>query len=149
MKKVMVALVVTMMLMIESQAQILTPVKWSYAARKVGKDEAVVLVKATLNKGWHLYSQFVKDGGPVKTTFSFTPSKSYNLIGKTQEPTPVSKYEKAFGMTVSYFENVVVFQQRVKLKTTQIIVKGSVEFMVCNDEQCLPPDVVEFAIQVK
>lgn len=133
-----------------SQAQIMTPVKWSYAAKKISKTEAIVYIKATIDEGWHLYSQNMKDGGPVKTTFAFPASKEYKLVGKTIEPKPITEFEKAFDMDVSYFEKTVMFEQKVAIQGNKpVTVKGSVEFMVCNDEQCLPPDEVTFTIPVK
>ncbi|KAA8485326.1 disulfide bond corrector protein DsbC [Arcticibacter tournemirensis] len=130
-------------------AQILKPVKWSYAAKRVSKTEAVVLIKATIENGWHIYSQHVGEGGPIPTSFTFSPSKTYTVQGKTIEPKPVSKFEKTFNMNVSYFEKSVVFQQRVKLNAAQAAVKGKLEFMACDDHQCLPPEEVEFSIPVK
>ena len=132
-----------------SFGQIIKPVKWAYAAKRISKTEAVVVFKATIDNGWHIYSQYVKDGGPVATRFEFAPSKAYSPVGKTSEPKPVTKFEKAFEMDVSYFEKSVVFQQKVKLNAAQAVVKGKLEYMVCNDRQCLPPDEVEFSIAVK
>jgi hypothetical protein len=81
------------------------------------------------------------------SSFTFAPSKEYTLVGKTAEPKPISKYEKVFNMNVGYFENSVVFQQKVKLKSAKAAaVKGKLEFMTCNDQKCLPPDEVEFSI---
>lgn len=132
------------------KAQIETPVKWAYAAKKINKTEAIVMLKATIDEGWHLYAQNMADGGPVKTSFTFTKDKKYQLVGKTIEPKPITKFEKAFRMNVSYFEQSVIFQQKVKLMGSgPVTVKGSVEFMVCNDEKCLPPDNVEFSVVIK
>lgn len=125
------------------------PVKWSYAAKKTSATEAVVFIKATIDAGWHVYSQFVKDGGPVKTTIDFNPSSTFALAGKTTEPQPVTRMEKAFGMEVSFFENTVIFQQKIKLKAKQVMVTGKLEYMTCNDQKCLPPDNIEFSIPVK
>ncbi|CAM3873972.1 protein-disulfide reductase DsbD N-terminal domain-containing protein [Mucilaginibacter galii] len=131
-------------------AQIEAPVKWSYAAKKISATEAVVLVKATIEPGWHIYSQNLKDGGPVATSFTFTPAKNYTAMGKPAEPKAITKYEDSFKMNVSYFENSVVFQQKVKLKGAgATTVKGKVEYMTCNDRKCLPPDEVEFSVSVK
>ncbi len=150
MRKIILAVAIMLsMLTIEASAQILTPVKWSYAAKRVSKTEAVVLIKATIDEGWHVYSQNVKEGGPVKTTFTFIPSKTYSLIGTTSEPTPISRLEKVFGMEVSFFEKSVIFQQRIKLKAVKTVVKGKLEYMTCNDKQCLPPEDVEFSVAVK
>ena len=55
-------------------AQIESPVKWSYAAKKLSSTEAVVFIKATIQDGWQIYSLNVKDGGPIKTSFTFNPS---------------------------------------------------------------------------
>ncbi|WP_419802218.1 protein-disulfide reductase DsbD domain-containing protein [Mucilaginibacter sp.] len=130
-------------------AQILKPVKWSYAAKRISKTEAVLLLKATIDNGWHIYSTRQKEGGPVKTEFTFTPSKDYALIGIVAEPKPVTKFENAFKMNVLYFEKSAVFQQKIKLNKDQTNIKGKIEFMVCNDKQCLPPDDFEFNIPVK
>ena len=130
-------------------SQILAPVKWSYAAKKIDKEQAVVFIKATIDKGWHIYSQQVADGGPVKTSFRFDKSDDYTLNGNTSEPKAVSKYEKAFSMNVQYFEQSVIFQQKVKLKNGQASVNGTLNYMVCSNQQCLPPEDVEFSIPVK
>jgi len=130
------------------KAQILTPVHWSYAAKKISSTEAVVFIKGTIDDGWHVYSQTVKEGGPVKTTITFTPLASYILLGKTMEPTPITRNEKVFNMDVSFFEKSVIFQQKIKFKKSKIIVKGTLEYMTCNDKQCLPPEDIEFSIPV-
>jgi DsbC/DsbD-like thiol-disulfide interchange protein len=130
-------------------AQIETPVKWSYAAKKVSSTEAVLFIKATIDPGWHIYSLNIKDGGPVKTSFTFKKSAGYSVIGKAIEPKPVTHFEKSFGMEVSYFEKEVIFKQRIKLKKASGLVKGTLEFMTCNDHKCLPPADVDFTIPVK
>ncbi|QEM10659.1 MULTISPECIES: protein-disulfide reductase DsbD domain-containing protein [Mucilaginibacter] len=130
-------------------SQILAPVKWSYAAKKIDKEQAIVFIKADIEKGWHIYSQRVADGGPVKTSFTFDKSDDYTLSGNTSEPKAVSKYEKAFSMNVQYFEQSVIFQQKIKLKNGQTSVKGTLNYMVCSDKQCLPPEDVEFSVPVK
>ncbi|TDQ11617.1 protein-disulfide reductase DsbD domain-containing protein [Pedobacter metabolipauper] len=134
---------------ISASSQILNPVKWSYMAKKTSKTEATVVIRATVDEGWHLYSQYMADGGPIKTTFTFAPSKAYKLNGKTIEPKPIVKFEKTFDMNVSYFEKVVTFQQKVKITGANPVVKGTVEFMVCDDTQCLPPSSIDFTIPVK
>ena len=130
-------------------AQIETPVTWSYAQKKISKTEAIVYLKATIQDGWHIYSQNVKPGGPVKTTIKFAPSKDFVKVGTTAEPKPLSKFEKVFDMNVGYFEKQVIFQQKIKLNKPETLVKGTIEFMVCDESRCLPPDEVQFSVQVK
>jgi len=148
MKKLILS-AIALLLITTVHAQILTPVKWSYAAKKTGKDEATVYFKATIDPGWHIYSLNVGDGGPIKTSFTFSASKDLTLVGKVVEPTPIKKYEQSFKMEVSYFENAVVFQQKIKLKKAQTTVKGKLEYMTCNDQKCLPPEDLDFSIEVK
>ena len=146
MKKVLLLLTV-LMISAAAFAQIETPVKWSYAAKKLNNNEAVVFLRATIQDGWHIYSLNVGDGGPIKTSFKFAPSKEFALIGTPSEPTPVTKYEDAFKMNVSYFEKTVTFQQKIKIKSGNLAaIKGQLEYMTCNDKKCLPPEDVDFTI---
>ena len=146
MKRILLLMTV-LMISAGAYAQIEAPVKWSYAAKKLNNNEAVILLRATIQDGWHIYSQNVKDGGPIKTSFTFAPSKEYTLVGKPSEPKPVTKYEESFKMNVSYFEKTVTFQQKIKLKSNKVTaIKGQLEFMTCNDKKCLPPDDVDFTI---
>lgn len=148
MKKLLLAALISFISTV-SYSQILAPVKWSYGAKKINNEQAVVFIKATIDKGWHIYSQHVADGGPVKTSFKFNNSDDYTLNGITIEPKAISKYEKAFSMNVQYFEQSVIFQQKVKLKNGQAAVNGTLNYMVCSNKQCLPPEDVEFSIPVK
>jgi len=146
MKKVLLVFVALVMCA-GAYAQIETPVRWSYAAKKLNDKEAIVFLKATIQPSWHIYSLNVKDGGPIKTSFEFTPSKLYAPVGKPTEPTPVTKFEKAFSMNVSYFEKEVIFQQKISLKSASATsVTGKLTYMTCNDKKCLPPEDVDFTI---
>ncbi|WP_410222033.1 protein-disulfide reductase DsbD N-terminal domain-containing protein [Pedobacter sp.] len=149
MKKITLILTFVLLGTIGAFAQLENPVTWSYMAKKTGKNEATLFIKATVDDGWHLYSQNLKPGGPNKTIFTYSKSADYSLVGKTEEPTPITKFEKVFKMDVSYFEDQVIFKQKVKLNKGTTVVKGKVEYMVCNDHSCLPPAEVSFSIPVK
>lgn len=149
MKKVALAVVILFVAATGVSAQILKPVKWQFGAKKINDSEAVVFMKATIDNGWHIYSQNIEEGGPIKTSFTFSPSPDYALVGKPAEPKPKTKHEEVFGMDVSYFDKEVVFQQKIKLKKGATTVSGAVEFMACDANQCLPPDEVEFSVAVK
>lgn len=130
-------------------AQLLNPVKWSYVARKISATEAVLYLKATIDHGWHVYSVNQKDGGPLKTSFTFEPNAGYAVAGKVTEPKPISKFEEVYGIQVDYFENEVVFQQKIRLKKPNVIIKGKIQYMACTDEQCTPPLAVKFSTPIK
>ncbi len=149
MKKLILVLSLFFFTAMGAFAQIEDPITWSYAAKKVSQTEAIVYLKASMDKGWHIYSQIVQSGGPTKTLIKFASSKDYVKVGATAEPKPISKYEDVFKMNVSYFENDVIFQQRVKIPKGSALVKGTIEFAVCNESKCLPPDEINFSLQVK
>lgn len=148
MKKAL-AIFVALFLTMGAYAQIVTPVKWAYAAKKTSPNEVTVFLKATMDNGWHIYSQHVKDGGPIKTSFTFAKSKDYMLAGPVIEPKPLTRFEKSFSMDVSFFEKEVIFQQKIKLKSANVTaIKGQLEYMTCNDSKCLPPEDVNFSIPI-
>ena len=131
-------------------AEILKPVTWSFSNKQVSDTEYNLVFTANIEDSWHLYSQFIGDGGPVATSFKFTPSKDYELVGNvTESPKPKEVYEKVFEMKVVFFEKKAVFTQKIKLKTPVARVKGAVRFMVCDDSQCLPPSDVDFSFDLK
>jgi thiol:disulfide interchange protein DsbD len=138
------------MLSVVANARIETPVRWAQGSKRINATETMVLLRARMQPGWHIYSQKIKKGGPIKTSFTFTPSKTYTLAGKTIEPTPKTKYEEGFKMNVGYFEKEVIFQQKIKIKSTSSIeVKGILEYAVCNKIGCLPPEELAFNVPIK
>lgn len=131
-------------------SQVLAPVKWSFSVKEAGNCEAELTLTATIEKGWHLYSQKPVEDGPVPTTFTFIKSASYELAGKTKEPKGITKHEPVFGADLTFFEHEAVFTQKIKIKSEKdFVVKGSLEFMVCDDGRCLPPETVNFEFKVK
>ena len=126
----------------------LTPYSWSYAAKKVGGNVYELHFTMDVNSPWHTYSQFTPDGGPIPTSFSFTKNPLYMLDGKVKENGKLlNKHEAVFGVDVKYFNGKVDFVQLVKVKgNAKTNFSGSVEFMVCNDKQCLPPTTEKFSI---
>lgn len=126
-------------------AQVLEPVKWSFSTKELPNNEAEVIFTAKIEKHWHLYSQFVPEGGPIATSFKFTPSADYKLIGKVAEPKAITEYDKNFEMNLQYFDTKVSFTQKIKrLNPKPFKLSGVLEFMTCDDEKCLPPAEVDF-----
>ncbi len=132
-----------------SFSQILEPVKWKASVEKTSDKEAVLVMTATIEKGWHLYSQFIPDGGPIKTTFTFDASPNYKTLGAVSEGKAVEYFDKNFEMQLKYFGDKAVFKQKVALNNnTAFTIAGSVEFMVCDDERCLPPELISLKFDI-
>lgn len=141
--------VIALLFTLSAKSQIFAPVKWSYATRLSAKTTATVFIKATIDKGWHIYALRLPEGGPKKTTIRFAPSKNYKLISKMIEPKAIRKYDESFHMNVDYYEKSVVFQQKININSGQTVVKGSISFMSCDAKRCLPEETVNFSIPVK
>ncbi|QEC52567.1 thiol:disulfide interchange protein DsbD [Anseongella ginsenosidimutans] len=132
-----------------SFAQIYDPVQWRITAEEITKEQASVTITAEIEPGWHLYSQFIPEGGPQATTFQFEKSPDYELAGTTAEkPDAVASYDPNFDMEISWHTVKVRFVQQVRLKKPEAMVKGTVEYMVCNDTACLPPEIVPFTLKI-
>ena len=133
----------------DPNAKIYDPVKWSFSSEKLNENEYNLIITAKIEKGWHVYSQFIDDGGPIPTSFKFKPSKDYQLVDKvTESPKAVGAFDKNFNMQIAWHKNQVVFKQKISLLVPKTTIAGTLEFMVCNDERCLPPAEVEFIIPV-
>ena len=131
-----------------ASAQLVKPITWSHYGKKINQTEAILYIKAKLDKGWHVYAQNIKTE-PMRLKFNYTLSKDFALIGKTNQPKPILKYDKVVQMQLAYFENEVVFTQKIKLNKPLTAVRAKVEFMVCNETSCLPADEVLMNIPVK
>jgi hypothetical protein len=120
-------------------------VKWDFSYNPTTK---MVELKAKIEEGWHLYSQFVdNDLGPVPTSFSFHSSNDFQLIDAVIEPKPIQKFDETFEATLDFFEHEVVFNQKIKVKKDSQL-EGSVVYMVCNETMCLPPVDKTFKISI-
>ena len=131
----------------DPNAKIFDPVKWSYSSEKINDKEYDLLLTAKIEKGWHLYSQFIEEGGPIPTSFKFNSSAAYRLIGKvTESPKPITAFDKNFNMEIAWHKNQAVFKRRISLNKPITAITGVLEFMVCDDQRCLPPAEVEFEV---
>lgn len=132
-----------------ANAQIENPVKWNFTSKKINATTYELHMTATIDGGWHLYAQEAGEG-PVPTTFKFIKNPLASVSGKVAEDGKLHKaFDKNFNSELKYYENTVNFVQKVTVKGKAATkVKGTVEFMVCDDHQCLPPKELEFAISV-
>ena len=133
------------------QAQIHQPVKWKIKLEDSKTAEKEIVFTATIEKGWHLYDMNLPEGGPVSTSFTFETLQGAELIGQpVSNIKPTVVYDEPIAMDLRWFPGAVTFTQKVKiLDPKKFKIEGEVEFMVCNDETCLPPDRESFAFDSK
>lgn len=127
------------------QAQIKEPVKFKTELTPLSDTEAEVVFTAAIDKGWHVYSTDLGDGGPISATFNVDNKLGVELVGKLKSVgKEVSTFDKLFEMKVRYFENSAKFVQKVKFTGGAYVIEGYLEYGACDDESCLPPTQVPF-----
>lgn len=130
-------------------AQILDPVKWSTSVEKISDTEYKLISRASIDPGWHLYSQNVPEDGPIPTTFSYlNEDASFKLIGGTIEEEGHTVDDPVFNMKIKFFEDQATFEQIIEVSEFKNIYNGIVEFMVCDDQRCLPPTEVDLVFEM-
>ena len=123
-----------------SQAQIYDPVQWETEVEKISDTEYKLISIAYIESGWHLYSQDVPENGPIPTSFTYNLSDStIDLVGETTEEEGHEIDDPVFEMRIKFFEDQAQFVQKISLEKPVGSISGSVEYMVCDDERCLPP----------
>ena len=132
------------------QAQIQDPVKFNSELKILAADEAEVVFTAAIDKGWHVYSTDLGDGGPISATFNVEKIFGAEVVGKLKPVgKEISTFDKLFEMKVRYFENTAQFVQKLKLTGGAYQLEGYLEYGACNDENCLPPTQVPFQFSGK
>ena len=134
-----------LLIAVVAQAQIQEPVKFKSELKTLVAGEAEIVFTATIDKGWHVYSTDLGDGGPISATFNVEKISGATVVGKLQpKGKEIASYDKLFEMNVRYFESTAQFVQKLKLTGGDYKIEGFLEYGACNDENCLPPTQVEF-----
>ena len=131
-------------------AQVLEPVKWTTETEKISDNKFKLIITATIDAGWHLYSQNVPQNGPVPTSFAFkNPENAFKLVGNTKEQKGHTVDDPIFDMKITYFDTFAKFEQFIIINKPTKSIEGFVEFMVCDDTRCLPPTEVDLTFNLE
>jgi thiol:disulfide interchange protein DsbD len=129
-----------------------SPVSWIYSAKKIGDKTFEVRLTASIQPGWHLYSQ-TQPGDAIAIPTGITINKNPLVImdGKVKEDGKLEKFrDEKLGISAHQYSNKVDFVQVVKLKgNAKTNVTGSIEYQTCDDKKCLPPKTVNFSVALK
>ncbi|NDP20303.1 MAG: thiol:disulfide interchange protein [Paludibacter sp.] len=131
-------------------AQIYEPVKWSQNLKSTSETTANIVIKATIDEGWHMYGLNLPKGGPISTSVVFEKIENAEKVGNIQTPSKLLKaYDANFDMELNWYANEAIFIQKIKFTdASKVSIKGYVEFMVCNDQSCLPPTKSPFNLGI-
>lgn len=114
------------------------PVVWTFNAERVNGSEWMVLLEATLPPGWHIYSQFMKDDGPMPTSIALEQNGDYVSAGKFEESgKAITHYDRLYEMDITWYTGEVTFLQKVKLLRPVVRIKGTISYMMCSEHQCI------------
>lgn len=130
----------------------LNPVSWSFSSKKIADKTYEIHLTATMQSGWHLYSQVQpEDAIAIPTGFKINSNPLMALEGKIKEVGKMEKFHDAkLEVSANQYADKVDFVQVVKLKANvKTNLTGSVEYQTCDDKKCLPPRTVNFSIAVK
>ncbi len=130
----------------------LNPVIWSFSAQKVADKTYEIHMKATIQNGWHLFSQKQpEDAIAIPTAFSIRANPLFKPDGNIKEVGKMEVMKDAvLGISANQYANTVDFVQKIKLKSNvKTNFTGNVEYQTCDDKKCLPPKTVNFNVAIK
>lgn len=119
----------------KGNAQILEPVKWTAKIEKKSGSNAVLIFDGTIEKEWHMYSQFTPDGGPLPLEIVFKNQKgNYNLVGKAKEGKTKTAFNDIFGVNETFFEGKAHIEQEITITNPNLkTVEVDFDFQVCKE----------------
>ncbi len=126
-------------------------VDWKFSTRKIADKKYEIRMAATVQSPWHIYSTTQPEGGPLPTKITFAKNPLATLDGGIKEEGKMqTHFEQVFNLDTKFFNDKVEFVQVVNVKgAAKTTVNGTIEFMTCTNEQCLPPKTVPFSIALK
>jgi len=90
-------------LAISAKAQILDPVKWTSKTEKKSETNYVLVFDATIEKEWHVYSQYTDENGSLPLTLTFkNQNGNFSLVGKTKERNTKTAFNDVFAVNETF-----------------------------------------------
>ncbi len=134
---------------VKAQAQIINPVKWEPIIEKKSTSEYVLTFNGNIEAGWHVYSQFTPEDGPLPAEFIFHDNKSnYEFIGKATESETKREFNEIFGVDEIFFSDKVTFTQLIKqINPEKEIIQVELSYQVCKENCISETKYFEFDIK--
>ena len=124
---------------------------WRTEVSQLDKNLYRVSVTAVMDSTWHIYDTLRTEFGPNATIveFSIAEAKRAEKVGEmTISAEPYRYYDDIFMMEIGYFEDSVTFSQDIRLKKKDAVVNVYVEWMACDENNCLPLADQEFTVGI-
>ncbi len=152
MKRTLSALVLMLTVLFGASAQMNMEqhITWKFSAKNLEEGKVEIICEATVDEGWHVYSSILPENTAVPTNIEIEENDAFAILdGITEEPKPTAHFDETFGAELQWFEKKATFKKVIQVKQEgDVIIKGYVESMICNDETCMPPEMVDFELTV-
>jgi thiol:disulfide interchange protein DsbD len=134
-----------------SMGQVYDPVDWEFGVEYGEGADAVLVFKAEIEAGWHVYAtELPSDMGPIPTSVTLEESDDFEVVGKLSGGEYKTEYDPNFDMDLNFYDKEAEFKLPIKrLSENDFDAKGYLTFMVCNDEMCLPPEDLDIALRIE
>lgn len=125
-------------------------ISWKYDTKKTGDSSFDVSITASIKEGWHIYTATpLGDGSQIPTRVKFDKNLHIRLVGKTtNNGKPVTEEIKELEYSIQYYKNKVTYTQKLTASANTVL-KGMVDFQICNDATCLPTKPEQFQIKIE
>ncbi|MNX27224.1 Thiol:disulfide interchange protein DsbD precursor [compost metagenome] len=122
----------------KGNSQILDPAKWTTKIEKKSENNYILTFNAVIENGWHMYSQFTPEGGPLPLEVIFKNQKeNFDLVGKAKESKTTTAYNDIFEVNETFFEKKAQIQQEIKILNPKVTkVEVDLNYQVCK-ESCI------------
>ncbi|KUF39355.1 disulfide bond formation protein DsbD [Myroides marinus] len=120
------------------QAQVANPAKWQTKIEKKSDTEYTITWDGIIAEGWHMYSQYTPEGGPLPTEFLYNNQEgNYELVGKAKESETKTTFNDVFGVDETYYVGPVKLVQDIKLTNAATEnIQVELAYQVC-EEMCI------------
>ncbi|MBT8281341.1 MAG: thioredoxin family protein [Muriicola sp.] len=141
MKRLISNIILFLIVLVSSAQEGDDPVKWSQELVSLGDSQYELVMKASIDDGWHMYSQFTAEGGSLPSEFTYLDSGiDYDLIDGTTESKTLKVYSDIFEVEETLFKKEAIFKQKIRLLNPDLSqVKVELFYQVCK-EVCIPQD---------
>lgn len=122
---------------------------WKTDVEQLEKNLYRISVTAAIDSSWHIYDTLRTEFGPNATIINFNIADGARAekVGEMQiSREPHRYYDDIYMMEIGYFEDSVTFSQDIRLKKKDALVNVYVEWMTCDDNNCMPLADTEFAV---
>ena len=150
MKRLLLSILSVFALQITAYSQMDEPVNWSYKSEKIADNQYNITFSADIADGWYVYSQDLPQRGPVPTKINFEQNPNIVLQGKPMELGDKKEtFDQNFNMTITKFSGKTHFVQKLSIISNVPVVKGTLSYMTCNGQMCMPPKTIKFGVPLE